>query len=136
MEEQIHIYTLVFEGKTINLLPMSPDEIIIDGKAKSTDHTTHNMLAINSEIFPLSVPTSKLDIPHAQIVCLHPRNSYIHSVWDKMTCLLGIFMLPHESIYHDICYGVTLLPVPHELTPMKEHIHAAPTFALRYCKCI
>ena len=42
---------------------MTPDEIINDGKAKSTDHAMHSMLAINSEIFPLCVSTFELDIP-------------------------------------------------------------------------
>ena len=46
-------YTLVFDGKTINLLPMTPDEIIHSAKAKSTYHTMHSML---SEIFFVECP--------------------------------------------------------------------------------
>ena len=87
-------YTLVFNGKIITLLTLTPDEIINGEQAKSTDRTTHNMLAISSEISPLTVPTSERDILRAQIVHLRSHNSNIDSVWDK--------------IYHDIHNGVII----------------------------
>ena len=72
------------------------------------------MLAINSEIFPLSVSPSELDIPNARVVHLCPYNSYIDYVWDQ--------------IYHDIHNGaITNLSHPHELTPLEQHIYVAST---------
>ena len=109
---------------------MTPDEIVNDGKAKSTDHTMHTMLAVNSEMFPLSVSTYNLDIPGGQKVHLRPHNIYIHLAWDT---IYHDVMLRHEKIYHDFQNGaITNLSNLHELTPFKRPIYVASIFALLY----
>lgn len=129
-------YTLVFNGKTINLLPMTPNEIINDGKDKTTERTTHSMLTLNSE-FMLSVPTSDRDIP-SNVGCHKLDLTYVHDVVhfsysDFVHAILEHVMLPYEKIFHDINNGViTTLSHTHKLTPLKGHISVAPIFALLY----
>ena len=77
----------------------------------------HSMLAINSEIFPLSVSSSELDILHVQVAHFFPYNSYIHIVWDKT--------------YYDTFNGaITNLSHPHALMPLEQSICVASIFAL------
>ena len=101
----------MFKGKTINLLPMTPDQIVNDenlmtqvqGKERKakTDQDTprnhletkHGMLAINSEFYTSRISPSNLDMTYN-----------IYPIW----CLSN----------------------PHEITFSQENICAAPSFGL------
>jgi hypothetical protein len=97
-------YTIMFEGKTVNLLPMTPDEIVNEAKDKGEGRDTkiledtpkphleakHTMLTFNSETFPLSASSSDLDMPCHLHLPFNSSNIYtifwhINSVSDLLS---------------------------------------------------
>jgi hypothetical protein len=114
-----NLYTFMFEGKTINLLPMTHDDIVKDNKDKSKDqgegsnngiqeYNQLSMLAISSGSFPWSISASDLDMPSHIIIHLHGHNSCIDKVLDRINYLLAKFEFssnPHElmCLQQNIC---------------------------------
>jgi hypothetical protein len=69
-------YTLMFEGKTIQLLPMNPIEIVNSEKARAPGNTkvddVHALLALNSPIHDVNIPSDeRVPSDHDNLDCMH-----------------------------------------------------------------
>jgi hypothetical protein len=69
-------YTLTFEGKTIQLLPMNPIKIVNSEKARAPSNTevddVHALLALNSPIHDVNIPSDeRVPSDHDNLDCMH-----------------------------------------------------------------
>jgi hypothetical protein len=86
-------YTLVFEGKTINLLPMNPTEIVNSEKARAPGNikvdNLHALLVFNSPIPDFNVPSDEhVPSDHDNLDCIHETKNVTSDVQVKSKQLL------------------------------------------------